>query len=95
MSASVARRHLTESQRAMAAAKLAKLPRGANQHAQICAPSQDEAAEKLNVSRPVALVLKSRTRSPPELVETVESGALSVLFAVRAAGLPEEDEPRL
>lgn len=34
------RRHLDTSQRAMVAARLATLPRGANQHAQICAPSQ-------------------------------------------------------
>ena len=45
------RRHLDESQRALVAAKIAKLPKGANQHAQICAPSQDKAAKMLKVSR--------------------------------------------
>lgn len=47
----VGKRRLNESQRAMAAAKLANLARGANQHAQICAPSQSDAADMLNVSR--------------------------------------------
>jgi hypothetical protein len=35
----------------MVAARLATLPLGANQHAQNCAPSQDEAADMLSVSR--------------------------------------------
>jgi len=35
----------------MVAAKLAKMERGDNQHAQIFAPSQSDAADLLNVSR--------------------------------------------
>jgi hypothetical protein len=42
------RRHLNESQRAWIEAKIANMPRGTNQHAQICAPSQDDAAATLN-----------------------------------------------
>jgi len=45
------RRHLSESQRAMVAAKIATMKRGDNQHASIEATSQTEAAELLNVSR--------------------------------------------
>lgn len=46
------RRHLSESQRAMVAAKLAALPVGANQHRSIDLPTQAQAAEMLNVSVP-------------------------------------------
>ena len=53
MARNIERRHLDESQRAMYAARLAKL--GSNQYtregAQICAPSQSEAADRLHVSR--------------------------------------------
>lgn len=38
-------------ERAMVAARLATMARGANQHAQICAPSQSDAADMLQVSR--------------------------------------------
>ena len=67
------RRHLNESQRAMVAAKLATLPLGANQHAQICAPSQLSAAEMLNVSRrTVQAATKVRDQGTPELIAAVE-----------------------
>lgn len=45
------RRHLDESQRAMVAGKIATLAQGSNQHAPIGAPSQDNAADMLNVGR--------------------------------------------
>lgn len=35
----------------MVAARIANLQKGANQHAQICAPSQADAAEMMNVGR--------------------------------------------
>ena len=54
LSLNLHRRHLTESQRAMVAAKLAKLRVGDNQHTkeggQICPPSNEQAAEQLHVS---------------------------------------------
>ena len=84
VSLNVHRRHLDTSQRAMIAAKIAKLPRGANQHAQICASSQNEAANLLNVSRrsvqSARQVLDSGT---PELVKAVERGNKSISAALR------------
>ena len=80
------RRHLSESQRAMVAAKIATLPKGANQHAQICAPSQDAAAGMLNVSRrTVQAATKVKDEGAPELVAAVESGLVSVSAAATIA----------
>ncbi len=71
------RRHLSESQRAMVAARLATLPRGANQHRQIClSRTQLEAAELLNVAaRSVKSARAAQTPGVPELVDAVDSGA--------------------
>jgi hypothetical protein len=61
------RRHLDESQRAMVAARPAMLPKGANQHSSIELPTQEQAAEMLNVGvasvKRAALVLE-RARAP-------------------------------
>lgn len=52
LSLNLHRRHLSESQRAMVAAKLATLKTGEKKsNAQICAPTQEEAAKQLQVSR--------------------------------------------
>lgn len=73
------RRHLNESQRAMVAAKLATLPKGTNQHAQICAPTQERAAELLNVSRRTVQSAREVLRNgTPELVLAVEQGRAAV-----------------
>lgn len=83
------RRHLDESQRAMVAAKIATLPKGANQHASIEAPTQTEAAELLNVSR--AGVQRAREvldHGSDELIAAVESGKVSVSAAADVAELP-------
>ncbi|MGR3290347.1 MAG: Spo0J and IME4 domain-containing protein, partial [Paracoccaceae bacterium] len=90
------RRHLTESQRAMVAAKLAKMELGANQHAQICAPSQSEAADMLNVSRrAVQTARKVEQRGAPELVEQVEQGNVSVSAAADVAELPQDEQAEI
>jgi N6-adenosine-specific RNA methylase IME4/ParB-like chromosome segregation protein Spo0J len=82
------RRHLNESQRAMVAAKLATLPRGANQHASIEAPSQEAAADLLNVSRSgVQRAREVLDHGTPELVHAVEQGRIAVS---RAAALAEK-----
>jgi hypothetical protein len=52
--AKLRRRHMSGGERAIAAAKLANLERGDNQHAQMCASSpisQSNAADMLDVSR--------------------------------------------
>ena len=71
------RRHLSEEQRAMVAARMANLKQGDNQYkvdAQICATtSQSDAAELLNVSR----------RSVQRACVVLENGAPELIAAVR------------
>ncbi len=95
------RRHLSESQRAMVAAKLANIQAGdfvGNQHvasANLQTPrvSQSDAADMLSVStRSVASAAKVRDEAPPELLHAVESGAVSVSLAAKVVDLPDEDK---
>jgi len=91
------RRHLTESQRAMVAARLADLPKHANRFtidAQICAStSQTEAADLLNVSRrAVQHANKVQSAGVAELVAAVDSGDLSVSAAAEIASLPKPEQ---
>jgi ParB-like chromosome segregation protein Spo0J len=86
LSVNLHRRHLTESQRAMVAAKLATLKRGANQHskedAQICAPSMEQAADMLSVGKRSVTNAKQVLESgSKEMIEAVEQGDLAVSFA--------------
>lgn len=98
LSLNLARRHLDESQRAMVAARLATLERGANQHkdASIDAPSQSSAASLLNVSRPsvqrARVVLETGS---PELIDAVDEGLVAVSQAVRVAKAPTEKQHRV
>jgi hypothetical protein len=84
------RRHLTESQRAMVASKLAKLKVGDNQHlsegVQICTPSIKQAAEKLQVGRTsVAHAKCVQEHGSPELIAAVEQGEIAVSRAAETA----------
>jgi protein gp37 len=85
------RRHLSESQRGMVAARIANLKLGDNQHktkdAQICAPvSQTAAATLLKVSRgTVQSARKVIEAGAPELVAAVEQGEMSVSTAAKTA----------
>jgi hypothetical protein len=94
------RRHLSESQRAMVAAKIATLDVGSNQHASIEAPSQADAAKMLNVGRAsVQRAKRVLTFAPPDVVKAVEQGEVAVSAAVRQlpsnAGKPTpQQEPR-
>lgn len=89
ISLNLRRRHLDESQRAMVAARLANLPLGSNQHAQICAPSQDSAAEMLNVSRRTVQHARAvLEHGAPELAAAVDSGSIAVSSAADLARLP-------
>ncbi|MBN8740705.1 MAG: hypothetical protein BGP24_14760 [Lysobacterales bacterium 69-70] len=101
ISENLSRRHISESQRAMIAAKLSNLADGVKANskgAPIGAPSvpQPLAAEMLNVSRRVvqrANVVKSH--GTPELVAKVESGEMSVNEAERIAHLNPDAQRRI
>ena len=80
----------------MVAARLAKMKLGANQHAQICAPSQSEAADMLNVSRrAVQTARKVEQRGAPELIKAVELGNVSVSAAADVAELPQDEQAKI
>lgn len=87
------RRHLTESQRGMVAARLANMPahrpsdNSANLHT-----SQSDAAELLNVSvRTVATSSKVLNEAAPELARAVDRGDMSVSLAAQVAALPDDE----
>jgi ParB-like chromosome segregation protein Spo0J len=91
VSANLHRRHLNESQRAMVAARLATLQLGANQHAQECAPSQEQAAQTLNVSRRLVQdARKVQERGTPEEIAAVQAGDATVSATVRAVRAREQ-----
>ena len=89
ISTNIHRRHLSESQRAMIASELAKLGHGQRSDAQICASSmtQDEAAERLQVSRRSVQAARQVQEQAPDLAARVKSGELKVS---RAASLARE-----
>ncbi len=102
LSLNLHRRHLSESQRGMVAAKVANIQFGdftGNQHtegsANLHTPqvSQSQAAEMLNVSpRTVAAAVKVRDGAVPELVRAVEAGRVKVSAAADVATLPKEEQ---
>lgn len=94
------RRHLSEAQRGMVAAKLANLPahRPAVNSAnlQTSSVSQTDAAEMLNVStRTVASAKKIIEEAPEEVTKAVERGDISVNLATQVLSLPEEDKAEI
>jgi N6-adenosine-specific RNA methylase IME4 len=90
------RRHLSESQRAMVAAKLATLRRGDNQHSPVGETSQAEAAALLNVGkRSVERAAEVRDHGAPELVAAVERGTVSVSAAADVATLPKQEQQQI
>ena len=108
LSTNLHRRHLTESQRAAVAAKLANMTRAdagrmgaeaqgkatANLPEPQSAPvSNAQAAEMLNVSeRSVRTAKKVIEHGAPELVAAVEKGEVSVSAAADVSGLPQEEQ---
>ena len=93
------RRHLNESQRAIVAARIANKRREdtliQNQSdAQICASiGQDEAAEMLNVSRRSVQSAKVvLDEGVPELIKTVDNGAIPVSQAAAIAKMNKKDQ---
>ncbi len=96
MSENVQRRHLSTSQRAMVAAKLADLPRGANQHREQPLPTAAEAASMLSVStRAVETARVVEREAAPEVKAMAEQGKISVSAAADVAGLPVEEQAEL
>lgn len=82
------RRHLNESQRAMVAAKFATLKPGdvSSQQSglQICTPTVEQAAERLNVS--TRSVMNGKTvlaEGTPEEIKAVETGQAAVSTTAR------------
>jgi hypothetical protein len=93
ISLNLKRRHLDESQRGMAHARIATLRRGANQHTPIAAPSQDEASKLLNIS--VDMGQRARNvldAGANELVAAVDRGEISVSAAAEVSSLPKEKQ---
>ena len=81
-SANGARRHLSESQRAMVAAKKATMERGDNQHRPIGLCSQAEAAAKLNVSeRSLKRARVVVDHGSPDLIDAVEQDEIAIARA--------------
>jgi hypothetical protein len=89
------RRHLTDAQRQMVGAKIAKLPKGVRSDTTIGAsvPTQAATAEMLNVSvkgiQRASDVVESGT---PGLVAAVEAGSVSVSAAAEVAKLPQAEQ---
>jgi hypothetical protein len=92
------RRHLTISQRAMVAAKLANLKDGQTKAGtQICAPvSQEDSAERLKVSqRSVQSATKVKDDAVPEVIQAVERGDVTVSVAAEIAELPQAEQRKV
>lgn len=93
------RRHLSESQRAMVAAKIANMRQGARTDLEprlnLAEVAKDEAARILNISRAsVTSAKKVLTEGTPELIESVESGKVTVHAAVKEIKRREIEDAR-
>lgn len=103
ISANMQRRHLTEAQRAMAAARIATLQKGANQHASRDASSQSnasqdaltqgDAAQQMDVSRSsVQRARKIIEKGSKALQDAVESGDVPLKKAASVVDLPKSEQ---
>lgn len=98
------RRHLNESQRAMAAARIAILVHGSNQHESKkeedagipASTTQTEAAAIFKVSRDsIQQARKVQEEGAPELIEAVTKGTVRLDPAVQIAKLPKTDQSKI
>lgn len=90
------RRHLTDKQRADVAAKLAKLPKGANQHTPIGGPSIAQAAQMMDV--PVKAVERAKAvqdHAVPEVKAAYDAGEIAPSVAADLASLPPEKQAEI
>ncbi|WP_423207988.1 hypothetical protein E2974_12440 [Paracoccus yeei] len=97
LSTNLHRRHLTESQRAVVAAKLADMKQGErtdlHPSANLPKVSQSDAADMMSVSeRSVTTAKKVIEQGAPELVAAVEQGAVSVSAAAIMSDLPQDEQ---
>jgi len=93
VSANVQRRHLTVQQRAMAAARVATLEKGANQHTARAVSSQEEAAESFDVS--VDSVQRARKvvdKGSKALQKAVDDGEVPLKKAASVVDLPKSEQ---
>lgn len=99
LSLNLRRRHLGESQRAMVAARLAKMlqegrpARGANLHHAKLLQSHDEAATAVNVSRRLLIHASKAVHGGgcDELIAAVEAGGVPVSTASHLTALPKDE----
>ena len=92
----LSRRHLSESQRGMVAAKLAKLPAHRPTENNSANLRTSDAATLLNVSaRTVETARQVVNEGAPELIAAVESGAVSVAAAAEVAKLPKAKQKKV
>lgn len=97
ISLNLKRRHLSESQRAMVAARLANMPadRPSSNSANL-QTSQTQAANTLQVSpRSVASAAKVIESGSPELIAAVESGQIKVSTAATVAESPKDEQAEI
>lgn len=97
VSLNINRRQLSESQRAMVAAKIETMRQGERTDlepsANLRKVSQGDAAEMLNVSpRSVQSAAAVQAHGAPELIAEVEAGHVSVSAAAEVASLPEAEQ---
>jgi ParB-like chromosome segregation protein Spo0J len=96
----IARRHLTESQRAMVAAAIANREVGSNQHRKkggpIDPPSISKAAAMMKVSaKSVKRAKQVQAKGAPELAKAVTDGEIKVSAAAKIAALPGDEQRRI
>jgi ParB-like chromosome segregation protein Spo0J len=92
LSNNLARRHLSESQRAMIAAKIATLPKGSHGPK---GPTQKQVARSLKTS--AMSIKRAKTvqqKGTPELVAAVEADEISVAPAAEIAKLPKDQQAK-
>lgn len=95
------RRHMSASARGAVASDIAKLQLGSNQHVtkegmQLCIPSQQAAAEKLQVSvRSVRTARKVAEKVVPEVMDEVKKSHISLATAAAVSELPKPDQKKL